>query len=62
MRKNQPQSRRGSEYQSQIRVNRLFIYVKEKKELKRRSFGKVVGEAVELVFYPLLLHFLVLIS
>jgi len=40
-----------------------IIYLCEgKKELKRRSFGKVVGEAVELVFYPLLFHFLVLIS
>ena len=39
------------------------IYLCEgKRELKHRSFGKVVGEAVELVFYPLLLHFLVLIS
>ncbi|MEA2032678.1 MAG: hypothetical protein U9N41_03725 [Euryarchaeota archaeon] len=32
-------------------MNRLFIYAKGKKELKRRSFGKVVGEAIELQKY-----------
>jgi hypothetical protein len=31
-------------------MNRLFIYLCEgKRELKRWSFGKVVGEAVELL-------------
>ena len=34
-----------------MRVKRLFIYARVKKELKHRKFGKVVGEVVELLKY-----------
>ena len=49
-RKNQPESRCVLSVKSNQAGKTIYL-CKGKKELKRRSFGKVIGEAVELLKY-----------